>query len=220
VYVIQVKSSLQRVSSPNLISCATGFDYLKWRTVFRECFPLPQRNGVGYTDKVPHSFHWTTNFYVTTVELILEGSSPKLHPFRHGELLKASTKESKPSTPPLSCHAARFQWTRFVASSVVRFNWMFGHHFYLSPPPPSLCCDWLCLFLFLPLFRICVCSASKLCLHQTCVMQCTVKMVEVWDFDIIIVFQFVSSVCCYVFVFRKWMGGRGMDSYGGLLWTR
>jgi hypothetical protein len=41
-------------------------------------------------------------------------------------------------------------------------------------------------------------------------------MVEVRDFDIVIVFQLVSFVLSYIFVFRKWMGGRGMESYGGL----
>jgi hypothetical protein len=92
-------------------------------------FPLPKRNSVGYTHKVPHSFHWTTNFYLTTTE----GSSPKLHPFRHGELLKASTKESNPPPFPFSCHAVRFQWTRFVASSIVHLIECLAVIFICSP---------------------------------------------------------------------------------------
>ena len=48
-------------------------------------------------------------------------------------------------------------------------------------------------------------------------MQCVVNTVEVRDFDVIVVFQYMSFVFCYIFVFRKWMGGGGMDSFGGLL---
>jgi len=43
------------------------------------------------------------------------------------------------------------------------------------------------------------------------------NMEEVRDLDIIIVFQFVSFDFSYIFIFKKWMGGRGLDLYGGLL---
>jgi len=43
------------------------------------------------------------------------------------------------------------------------------------------------------------------------------NMEEVRDLDIIIVFEFVSLGFSYIFIFKNWFGGRGLDIRGGLL---
>ena len=168
--MIQVKTGLQSVVSANLISCSTGSDCI-WSvcTVFRECIPLAQWKSVGYTDKVPHSLHWTTNFYLTTVELILEGSSPKLHPFRHGELLKASTKESNPTSLLFHVTLRDSSEPAFVASSIVRLIECLAIIFIIFFP--SLCCDWMHFFFSSP-----ASSLSANVVHQGLV--CTRRVVR------------------------------------------
>ena len=204
------KFSLLRVSSTNIISCAAGFD-----SVCRVCTVCSEsvfryRKGTVWvirTDKVPHSSRWTRNFYLTTIELVLEGSSPKLHPFRHGELLKASTKESNP--PPVSSLSHCKISVKMLCYVVYcTFNWMFGERFYFVLC--SYCCDSMYCFFF-HLFYLFMCV--RVCMHRTCcVMQGIVNVVQVRDFEIIPVYKFMSIVFAfiYIFLFKKCMWECGL----------